>query len=159
MNSKQAKLLKYAVEHPQETYTQITAYAGVSEASSNRHCLDELRQMKYVYFWNNPASHPIEVTALGLEALEEYEAKQRAEDRENDKLKALQNQVDELKAHNQTFEASLATMQKQLDMQKQEIEDGKKDQASNRFYTRINTCIAALSFIISVISAVISLFK
>lgn len=118
MNSKQAKLLKYAVEHPQETYTQITAYAGVSEASSNRHCLDELRKMNYVHFWNNPASLPIEVTGLGLEALEEYEAKQQAETRENNKLKALQNQVDELKAQNQIFQSALSAVQDELNRQK-----------------------------------------
>ena len=66
MNSKQAKLLKYAVEHPQETYTQITAYAGVSEASSNRHCLDELRKMNYVHFCFKFAFAPLREVILSM---------------------------------------------------------------------------------------------
>lgn len=87
MNSKQYNLLKYASEHPDKTYTEITMYAGASEASYNRHCLDELCQLNYVHFWANPSNRPIEVTNIGFEALENYEAEQRAEAREEETIR------------------------------------------------------------------------
>lgn len=94
MNSKQYKLLKYAADHPDETYKQITLYAGENEASYNRRCLDELYRMEYVHFWANPDSLPIQVTGLGLEALEEYESAQRSEQREDESLEAVKRELE-----------------------------------------------------------------
>ena len=69
-------------------------------------------------------------------------------------------QVKELKAHNQTFEESLAAMQKQLDMQKQNMEAKAKEDTKTfkltLFWNVVNTILAIASLIASILIAVLT---
>lgn len=72
------------------------------------------------------------------------------------RAQSAEAQVAELKAHNQTFKASLAAMQEQLDTQKQNAEDKAKEDKKNFkltiFWNVFNSIVAIVPIIIDIVT-------
>ena len=115
------------------------------------------------YFEDSESSQEEQIKVLKKIAVTAERQAQAAIQQANAAKKHAQSaeaQVKELKAHNQTFEESLAAMQKQLDMQKQNMEAKAKEDTKTfkltLFWNVVNTILAIASLIASILIAVLT---
>ena len=139
MNTSQYEALNYLKSNPQTSANDFGAlfHPDLIDSLLHNHLI-RLGGIRLINGINNYDAARYGITQEGYTAMEYYETSLRNESREKDKLQLFQ---------------------KQLDIHQQEIEDGKKDNASNRLHSCINTWIAGISLAVSIGSLLASIFK
>ena len=134
-----------------ETIKMLRDSAGVSNSA----ILNRLDQ----YFEDSESSQEEQIKVLkkiAVTAEQQARAAILQADAAEKHAQSAEAQVKELKAHNQTFEESLATMQKQLDMQKQDTEAKAKEDKKNFkltiFWNVFNSIVAIVPIIIDIVT-------
>ena len=95
LTKEQYDLLKYILDNPEMTYANILAFGSPANYQRNKEIANRLKENKYISLsWDNPMNKPVTVTQTGKEALEEYEAAQRGERREDESLAAVKRELE-----------------------------------------------------------------
>lgn len=95
LTKEQYDLLKYMLENPEMTYANILKFGSPANYRRNKEIADRLKENKYISLdWNDTMNRPVTVTQAGKEALEEYEAAQRSERRDDESLEAVKRELE-----------------------------------------------------------------